>query len=85
MQQDIRFAAESRKVKKTILYHKLGSIMPMAKRFTREQQLENLKIQSGADLLRSFQIINNLYDGDNEQSVWEYNAVKKEMLRRMSY
>lgn len=59
--------------------------MPMAKRFTREQQLENLKIQSGADLLRSFQIINNLYDSDNEQSVWEYNAVKKEMLRRMSY
>ena len=84
MQQDIKFASESRRVKKTILFHKLGRI-PMAKRFTREQQLENLKIQSGADLLRSFQIINNLYDGDNEQSVWEYNAVKKEMLRRMSY
>lgn len=88
MQQDIKisiFEEESKHVKKVIFYHKLGKVLPMTKRFTRKQQLDNLKIQSGKDLIRSFKIVSSLYNADDEQSVWEYNAVTEEMLSRMAY
>ena len=78
-------AADNAALKKFILLHNLERILPMTKRFTRKQQLENLKLQYREDLLRSFVIAFNRYDDTNEQSVWEYNAVKQTMLDRMNY
>ena len=79
------FASENAKIKGYIAMHYLERILPMAKRFTRKQQLDNMKIMRGDDLLRSFIICFKSYDADNEQSVWEYQAVKEELLNRMNY
>lgn len=85
MQDSYTYASENDAVKKYLLTHYLERVFPMAKKMTRKQQLENLKLLTGRDLLRSYNIVLNRYDPDDSQSVWEFNAVKEEMLNRMSY
>ena len=54
-----------------------------AKRMPRERKLEHFKIMRGDDLVRSLYVTYRRYDLSNDESVWEYNNIKAEVVRRL--
>ena len=78
-------SSENNAMKIFQIMRNLGRIFPVAKKFTRKEQEELLHIMRGQDLLRQFVICLKNFDPNNEQSVWEYNTIKADLLDRMNY
>lgn len=76
---------DSNLMKKYIYMMKLGRKWKMARKFTRKEILEYHKLMSGEDVLRSFILCLNTFDADNEDCVWQYHELKKELARRIRY
>ena len=79
------FASENNAMKIFQVMKFLGRIFPVAKKFTRKEQEELLRIMRGQDVLRQFISCLKNFDPDNEQCVWEYNTLKADLLDRLTY
>lgn len=77
------FAADNSSMKGYLFMHYLERIIPMAKKFTREQQEKYTKLLDNKQLILSYRTVLHRFDKDNEQSVWEFNMIEKEILNRM--
>lgn len=77
------FAADNSSMKGYLLMHYIERIIPMAKKFTRKQQEKYTKILDNKQLLLSYRIVLTRLNSEDEQSIWEYNMIEKELLNRM--
>lgn len=76
---------ESRLLKRYAFMVRFGKRWKLARKFTRKEISEYYKLMRGQDVLRSFIICLNTFDPSNEECVWHYNELKKELSLRIGY
>lgn len=79
------FASENKLLKKYLLAHYLERIFPMAKKFTRKEKEMWAQTARGNELLRTYHSTINRYNPDDAESVWEYENVRGEILKRLNH
>lgn len=76
---------ESKLWKKYIFWVKLGMRWKVARKFTRKEIQDSIKLMDGQSLVRSYTICLNTFDQNNSECEWQFNELKAELLKRVAY
>lgn len=79
------FSAENRGIKKYVFLCCLGrrSKLRRVKKYTMEERIKWLNGARGQELLRAYHLSLNEYDPNVPDKVFQYDAVRAEILRRL--
>lgn len=80
------FTRESDGMRKYLLMCMIGRLkMKKIKEMTHEQRLKWLSIARGPELLRAYHLAINNYNAKDSEKVFNYDSVRKEILKRLNY